>query len=335
MNPGKPPPPRHVSTPKPAATAPAKAAARPAVTAKRPLPARPVAAVAPAWSWTEQFKQYALLMRLHRPVGWLLLLWPTWWGLWCAARGLPSWKLLAIFSAGVIVMRSAGCVINDWADRWLDGSVKRTQDRPIAAGKVKPAEALVLFTVLMLIALGLVLLTDPLTIKLAGVGAVLAIVYPFLKRHTHLPQLWLGAAFGWSVPMAYAAQKGEIDTLAWLLFLANVLWSSAYDTIYAMVDRDDDIRMGARSTAILLGDMELVGIGILHASFLFAMWLVGERAALGWPYIAGWCVALGVIAWQHWVIRSRDRDACFLAFRHSHWAGMALFAGIAAAFAFP
>ncbi len=285
--------------------------------------------------WRGRLQQYALLMRLHRPIGWLLLLWPTWWGLWCAARGMPSWKLLAIFSAGVIVMRSAGCVINDWADRWLDASVERTRDRPIANGKVRPAEALVLFFVLLLVALGLVLLTDPLTIKLAGVGVVLAILYPFLKRYTHLPQLWLGAAFGWSVPMAYTAQKGEIDALAGLLFLANVLWSSAYDTIYAMVDREDDRRMGARSLAILLDDMDLVGIGVLHASFLAAMWLVGTRAALGWPYTLGWIIAALIIAWQHWAIRNRDRDACFFAFRQSHWAGLALFLGMAAAFAMP
>jgi 4-hydroxybenzoate polyprenyltransferase len=322
MNTRSPPP----SRPKPAV--PPRPGTRPAVSARK----APAPTPQPA-GWRERLRQYALLMRLHRPVGWLLLLWPTYWGLWCAARGLPSWKLLAIFSAGVIVMRSAGCVINDWADRWLDGSVARTQDRPIAAGRVKPGEALALFAALMLIALGLVALTDPFTIKLAGVGAVLAIVYPFLKRHTHLPQLWLGAAFGWSVPMAYAAQKGEVDAIGWLLFLANVLWSSAYDTIYAMVDRDDDIRMGARSTAILLGDLDLVGIGILHASFLAAMWFVGERAALGWPFAVGWCVALAVILWQHWLIRGRDRERCFLAFRLAHFAGMAMFAGIAAALA--
>ncbi len=299
-----------------------------------PRPAtRTVEAVVVGWDWRERFTQYALLMRLHKPVGWLLLLWPTWWGLWCAARGMPSWKLLFIFTAGVIVMRSAGCVINDWADRWLDAGVKRTRDRPIANGKVRPNEALVVFGVLMLIAFGLVLMTDAFTIKLAGVGAVLAILYPFLKRYTHLPQLWLGAAFGWSVPMAYAAQKGDIDALAGLLFLANVLWSTAYDTIYAMVDRDDDIRLGARSTAILLGDMDLIGIGILHASFLLAMWLVGTRAALDWPYTLGWIAAALIIGWQHWTIRHRDRDACFRAFRHSHWAGMALFLGMAGAFA--
>lgn len=316
----RPPPPRHKLPP---LREPVKPAAR-----RAPGPTLSMQSV-----WSERLKQYALLMRLHRPVGWLLLLWPTWWGLWCAARGMPSWKMLLIFSTGVILMRSAGCVINDWADRWLDASVERTRDRPIANGKVKPTEALLLFALLMLLALGLVALTNKLTMQLACIGAALAIIYPFLKRFTHLPQLWLGAAFGWSVPMAYAAEKGEIDALAWLLFLANVLWSSAYDTIYAMVDRDDDERMGSRSTAILLGDMDLVGIGILHASFLIAMWLVGSRAALAWPYTVGWLIALIVIVWQHWTIRSRDRADCFLAFRHSHWAGMALFAGMAAAFA--
>lgn len=283
------------------------------------------------FDWRERARQYALLMRLHRPIGWLLLLWPTWWGLWMAARGLPHWPVLAIFTLGVIVMRSAGCVINDWADRWLDREVKRTRDRPLVNGAVSSREALALFAVLLLIAFGLVWLTNPLTLRLAGVGVALAVVYPFMKRHTHLPQLWLGAAFGWSVPMAYAAEKGELDAMTWLLFLANVLWSTAYDTIYAMVDRDDDIRMGARSSAILLGDLDLIGIGILHASFLLAMWLVGSRGALAWPYQLGWCGALAVIAWQHWQIRHRDRDACLAAFKLSHWSGFALFVGMAAA----
>lgn len=279
--------------------------------------------------WREHLTQYALLMRLHRPIGWLLLLWPTYWGLWAAAHGMPRWDVFIIFTLGVIVMRSAGCVINDWADRWLDTEVKRTRDRPIANGKVSPREALILFAFLSLIAFSLVLMTNALTVKLAFVGAGLTVLYPFLKRHTYLPQVGLGAAFGWSIPMAYAAQKEEIDALAWLLFLANVLWSTAYDTIYAMVDRDDDLRMGARSTAILLGDLDTLGIGILHVCFLWAMWLAGSRADLGVAYTVGWCLALVVIAWQHWLIRQRNRDACFQAFRLSHWAGFALFAGMA------
>ena len=297
--------------------------------AKAPGRAPRLQAPIQGFDWRERAHQYALLMRLDRPIGWLLLLWPTWWGLWSAARGLPPWTTLLIFSAGVIVMRSAGCVINDWADRWLDGGVQRTRLRPLATGKVSSREALALFAVLLLIALGLVLMTNTLTLKLAAVGAALAIVYPFVKRRSHLPQLWLGVAFGWSVPMAYAAVKGEVDALGWLLFFANVLWSSAYDTVYAMVDRDDDRRLGARSLALLLGDLDLVGIAILHASFLLAMALVGDRAGLGWPYAVGWCAALLVIVWQHWRIRGRDREACFTAFQHSHWAGFALWLGMA------
>lgn len=297
---------------------------------RKPLPPRS-AALQRHFDWRERAGQYALLMRLDRPIGWLLLLWPTWWGLWSAANGFPPWSTLLIFTAGVIVMRSAGCVINDWADRWLDGGVTRTRERPLATGKVSSREALAVFAVLLLIALGLVLLTNALTIKLAAVGALLAIVYPFIKRRSHLPQLWLGAAFGWSVPMAYAAVKGEVDALGWLLFVANILWSSGYDTIYAMVDRDDDRRLGAHSLALLLGDLDLIGIGILHASFLLAMALVGSRAGLGWPYAVGWGVALAVIVWQHWRIRGRDRAACLAAFQQSHWAGFALWLGLALA----
>ena len=320
----KPPPPRKPS-PQPPQPVARRPVGRPGAAKPRPVPA------APGFDWRERAHQYALLMRLHRPIGWLLLLWPTWWGLWMAAHGLPHWQVWVIFTLGVVVMRSAGCVINDWADRWLDRGVKRTRDRPLVSGTVSATEALVLFAVLLLIAFGLVLLTNPLTLRLAFVGVGLAVVYPFMKRHTHLPQLWLGAAFGWSVPMAYVAEKGELDAMTWLLFLANVLWSTAYDTIYAMVDRDDDIRMGARSSAILLGDLDLIGIGILHASFLLAMWLVGSRGALAWPYQLGWCGALAVILWQHWRIRHRDRDACLAAFQLSHWVGFALFAGMAAA----
>ena len=281
--------------------------------------------------WQERARNYALLMRLDKPVGWLLLLWPTYWGLWAAAGGMPQWRLLINFTLGVIVMRSAGCVINDYADRWLDGQVKRTAQRPLVDGRVSPREALLVFAVLMLIALLLVAFTNALTIKLAAVGAVLAIAYPYLKRHTHLPQLWLGAAFGWSVPMAYAAQKGEVDAVAWLLFLANVLWSTAYDTIYAMVDRDDDLKAGAKSTAILFDDMDTVAIGIIHACFLCAMWFAGSRLDLGIAFTIGWCVALAIISVQHWIIRTRDRDACFRAFRLSHWVGAAFWVGMVVA----
>ena len=308
--------------------------------ARRVAPSRvatPDAAAAPsvaaARDWRDRARNYALLMRLDKPIGWLLLLWPTYWGLWAAAEGRPAWSLLVIFSLGVIVMRSAGCVINDYADRWLDGRVRRTAQRPLVDGRVSPREALAVFGVLMLIALVLVAFTNTLTIRLAVVGAVLAIAYPYLKRHTHLPQLWLGAAFGWSVPMAYAAQKGEVDPVAWLLFLANVLWSTAYDTFYAMVDRDDDLQAGSKSTAILFGDLDLVAIGLIHAGFLYAMWLAGARLQLGVAYTVGWGVALAVIVLQHWLARSRARDDCFRAFRLSHWAGAALWIGMVVGYA--
>ena len=310
--------------------APKSQARRVAHPAPRTAASTPQASLAgsPPRDWRERARNYALLMRLDKPVGWLLLLWPTYWGLWVAAKGMPSWSLLVIFSLGVIVMRSAGCVINDYADRWLDGQVKRTAQRPLVDGRVSPREALMVFGALMLVALVLVAFTNKLTIQLAFGGAALAIAYPYLKRHTHLPQLWLGAAFGWSVPMAYAAQKGEVDQVAWLLFLANVLWSTAYDTLYAMVDRDDDLKAGSKSTAILFGDMDLVAIGLIHAGFLYAMWLVGARLQLGHAYTIGWCVALAVIVLQHWLARSRDRDACFRAFRLSHWAGAVLWVGM-------
>lgn len=309
--------------------APKSQARRVAHPAARKPPATTASNTIASPDWRDRARNYAVLMRLDKPVGWLLLLWPTYWGLCAAAKGLPSWSLLLIFTLGVIVMRSAGCVINDYADRWLDGRVKRTAQRPLVDGRVSPREALMVFVVLLLVALMLVSFTNTLTIQLAVVGAALAIVYPYLKRHTHLPQLWLGVAFGWSVPMAYAAQKGEVDQIGWLLFLANVLWSTAYDTLYAMVDRDDDLKAGAKSTAILFDDLDLIAIGMLHTGFLYAMWLVGTRLQLGHAYTLGWCTALALIALQHWIARTRHRDDCFRAFKFSHWAGAALWLGMA------
>jgi 4-hydroxybenzoate polyprenyltransferase len=284
-----------------------------------------------AW---DRLREYALLTRQDRPVGWLLLLWPTGWGLWLAAKGLPPWGTLVIFTLGVLVMRSAGCAINDYADRWLDPQVERTRGRPLAAGRVSPNEALAVFGVLIAIALGLVLLTNPKTIALAGVAALLAVAYPFLKRHTYVPQIWLGAAFGMSIPMAFSAVTGEWPgALAWLAFAANILWATAYDTFYAMVDRDDDLRAGAKSTAILFGDLDLVAIGVVQGCFLLAMALLGARAELGGWYHAGLAAAVAVSAWQIWRARRRDREGCFAAFRASHYAGLALFLGIAAHYA--
>lgn len=275
---------------------------------------------------------YARLMRLDRPIGILLLLWPTLWALWLAADGVPPPGTLAIFVIGVVLTRSAGCVINDYADRWLDPKVERTRARPLASGEVDGTDALILFAVLMLCALGLVLLTNALTIYLALGAAVLAVSYPYMKRHVWYPQVVLGAAFSMSIPMAYTAIRGEVDAITVLLFCANLLWTTAYDTLYAMVDRDDDIKAGARSTAILLGDLDLIGVGILNASALLTLWLVGHRAELQWPFLAGLGLAALLMAWQLWHARDRERDECFSAFLNNNWVGMAVFVGIAASY---
>jgi len=348
-------PPREPATPRapPPSTAPdaRTAQAAPASQARRVAPptqavrggttARPVPADPPRWAaWMgprawERLGAYALLTRQDRPVGWLLLLWPTYWGLWLAAKGLPPIGTLAIFTVGVIVMRSAGCAINDWADRWLDPQVERTRERPLASGRVSPREALLAFLVLALLAFGLVMLTNPKTVQLSFAALALAVVYPFLKRRTYLPQLWLGMAFGMSIPMAWTAVTGEWPApLAWLLFAANILWSTAYDTLYAMVDREDDIRAGAKSTAILFGELDLVAVGIVQASFLLAMWFAGEQAGLGRIWHVAFGFALLVSAWQVWHARSRWRDKCFEAFHASHWVGALLYFGIALDLAF-
>lgn len=272
-----------------------------------------------------------VLMRMDRPIGALLLLWPTWWALWLAAGGFPSIKLLVIFTLGVFVMRSAGCAINDYADRKLDPMVKRTAGRPLAAGRVTPGEALVVFGVLLVVAFGLVLLTNPLTIKLAFAGAALAAIYPFTKRVTHLAQVVLGASFGWSIPMAFAAVSNDLPPLCWLLFLGNVLFSVIYDTEYAMVDREDDLKVGAKSTAILFGDDDLLVIGVLMGTFLLAMALVGSRAGLAWPYWIALVVAAGLFVWQQWIMRKRERLRCLDAFRNNNWLGGVLWLGMAVA----
>ncbi|KAB8198096.1 4-hydroxybenzoate octaprenyltransferase [Lysobacter maris] len=282
-------------------------------------------------SWRRKLPLYWQLVRGDRPIGTLLLLWPTWWGLWLAAGGVPPLWTLFVFSAGVWLTRSAGCVINDYADRWLDPHVERTRGRPLATGAVSGREALMVFAALMLVAFALVLTLNRLTVYLSVVGVVLAASYPYLKRYTHLPQVYLGMAFGWGIPMAFAAVQGEVPTLAWLLYVANILWSTGYDTWYAMVDRDDDLRMGSRSTAILFGEMDLVAQGVLYALFLAAMALVGQRAGLGPVYWGALALATLLVAWEFVITRRRERDACFRAFLHNHWVGAALFAGIAGA----
>ncbi len=284
--------------------------------------------------WRARTREYLVLMRMDRPVGALLLLWPTWWGLWAAAKDFPPVGMLVVFTLGVFVMRSAGCVINDYADHgWLDAHVERTRGRPMAAGRVSRREALSLFAGLLAFAFVLVLFTNTLTILLSFGGAALAAIYPFTKRWTHLAQVVLGAAFGWSIPMAFAAVTGEVPALAWLLFLANVLFSTIYDTEYAMVDRDDDLRVGAKSTAILFGDADRPILGVLMVTFLLAMLLVGTRLALGWPYWLALAASAGLFAWQQWLIRARDRAECLAAFRNNNVVGCVLWLGLLLALA--
>ena len=305
--------------------------------------AAPAIAPKPRIDWPhlrERATQYARLARMDRPVGALLLLWPTWWALWLAAQDFPPIGTLVIFTLGVWLMRSAGCVINDFADRKLDPEVARTRGRPLAAGTVSTREAMAVFATLIVLAFLLVLLTNKLTIELSLIGALLAVTYPFMKRYTYLPQVYLGCAFGWSIPMAFAAVKGgdiksfiAVLPLCGLLFLANVIFSTVYDTEYAMVDRDDDLRAGAKSTAILFGDADVPIIGVLMATFLGAMLLVAQRGHLHWPYFAGCGIAAALFAYQLWTIRTRDRDACFAAFRNNNWVGLAIWVGVVLSYA--
>lgn len=275
-----------------------------------------------------KLKQYALLMRLDKPIGILLLLWPTLWALWIAAGGVPDLHVLLVFAAGVVLMRSAGCVINDYADRNIDPHVHRTRNRPIAAGLVQAREALLLFAMLCLAAFALVLTMNRLTILLSLVGAFLAATYPFMKRHTHLPQVYLGAAFGWAVPMAFAAQSGEVPRVAWLLFTATVLWATAYDTMYGMVDREDDVRIGVKSTAILFGESDRAIIAMIQVLLLGALMLCGLAAELGGYYYFGLLLGATLLVYQQYLIRDRQPEACFRAFMNNNWFGAAVFTGI-------
>ena len=275
---------------------------------------------------------YWQLIRGDRPVGTLLLLWPTLWALWLAAEGVPPIKLLLIFCAGVWLTRSAGCIINDYADRWLDANVERTKQRPLARGVLSGKEALAAFVLMMLAAFGLVLLTNKLTIQLSVAGALLAATYPYLKRHTYFPQVYLGIAFGWGIPMAFAAVQNKIPQSAWLLFLANLLWTTAYDTWYAMVDREDDLKAGAKSLAIFLGDMDLPGLGVLFAGFLISLALLGRQYPFGLVYYACLAAAGVVILWQFKIAKLRHSEDCFRAFLSNQWVGMLVFIGFALSF---
>jgi 4-hydroxybenzoate polyprenyltransferase len=282
----------------------------------------------PAGRLASQLGEYALLMRLDRPIGILLLLWPTLWALWIAGAGRPDPHVFLVFVAGVVLMRSAGCVMNDLADRGIDPHVARTRERPLARGAVSPLEALLLAAALGAVAFGLVLTMNRLTVMLALTGAVLTIAYPFLKRFTHLPQVWLGASFGWSVPMAFAAQTGGVPRLAWLMFIAVILWAVVYDTMYAMVDRDDDLKLGVRSTAILFGDSDRHMIGVIQVLLMLALWLVGHQAGLGSWYLGALVLAAVLAAWQQYLIRARSAEDCFRAFLNNNYFGMAVFVGI-------
>lgn len=273
----------------------------------------------------------ARLMRLDRPIGIFLLLWPTLAGLWLAAGGVPPVKLLVIFTLGVVLTRSAGCVINDYADRWLDGSVARTANRPLATGEISGSQALVLFVALMLAAFFLVLFTNQITIALSLLALLIAVGYPYAKRHTYYPQVILGLAFSMGIPMAYTALERVPDAAAWLLCCANIFWILVYDTLYAMVDRDDDIAAGAKSTAILFGELDLIAIGILQLLAWLSFALVGLRAELSWPYWLALGVIAGLFAYQLLISRKRDPAGCFTAFLHNQWVGAALFGGVVAA----
>ncbi|MDH3531293.1 MAG: 4-hydroxybenzoate octaprenyltransferase [Gammaproteobacteria bacterium] len=281
-----------------------------------------------------QLRNYGRLMRVDKPIGIWLLLWPTLWALWIAAEGHPDQGLFVVFVLGVVVMRSAGCVLNDYADRKIDPYVERTRTRPLASGAVAPAEALLLFTALGLIAIGLATMLNRPARMLAIVGAVLTIVYPFVKRFVSIPQFILGAAFGWAVPMAFAAQTGELPQLAWLMFGTALIWAVIYDTFYAMVDREDDLRVGVKSTAILFGDVDLFVIAGLQFLMLLALCFVGLRAELGFWYYASVAAAAGLMTYHQWLARDRKPAGCFAAFLNNHVIGLVVFAGIVLHYSF-
>jgi 4-hydroxybenzoate polyprenyltransferase len=273
-------------------------------------------------------RAYWQLMRMDRPIGSLLLLWPTVWALFLAADGMPDLNILLVFVLGVLLMRSAGCVINDYADRDFDGFVKRTKSRPLPSGKVSPFEAVLLFLFLALSSFFLVLTMNTLTVQLSYVGIVLAAIYPFMKRFTHVPQLFLGLAFSWAIPMAWAAQANELPPQAWLLFIINSLWTIAYDTQYAMVDRDDDLKIGIKSTAILFGRRDKKIIGLLQVLTLVLMTALGHWMQLGLFFYVGILVAAALFGFQQYLIRNRERDDCFRAFLNNNYVGMVLATGV-------
>lgn len=279
-------------------------------------------------AWRERAMPYVRLARLDRPIGNFLLLWPMLWALWIAAEGVPDPLVLVVFVLGVLLMRAAGCVINDYADRDFDGHVKRTRHRPLARGEVSPRAALLFFAVLCLLAFALVLLMNDLTILLSVPGVLLAASYPFMKRYTYLPQVHLGAAFGWAVPMAFAAQAGAVPPVAWLVFIAAVVWATVYDTEYAMVDRDDDLKIGIKSTAILFGEADRLMIGVLQGVMLLCLVLIGAKAGLGGVYYASIGLGALLFVYQQYLIRDRSREGSFAAFLNNNYFGGVIFAGV-------
>lgn len=276
---------------------------------------------------------YARLMRLDRPIGIYLVLWPTLWSLWLAAEGAPDTKVLMIFIAGALLMRSAGCVINDYADQKLDRLVQRTKNRPLVTGEIKKNEALALFSGLAFTSFILVIFTNSLTIKLSFAAIALAICYPFMKRYTHLPQIILGAAFAWSVPMAFAAQTNTVPPQVWLIYMVTLVWTVTYDTFYAMVDREDDERAGIKSTAVLFGEMDKVMTGSLQVITVFGLLLMGKHFNLNWFYFLSIAGVIALFVYQQYLIKYRQKEQCFIAFLNNNWVGMLVFIGIAGHYA--
>lgn len=275
----------------------------------------------------EKLKLYAQLTRLDKPIGILLLLWPTLWGLWMAARGMPPLKELIVFVAGTVLMRSAGCAINDYADRDFDKHVERTVNRPLTSGKISGKEAVGVAVVLAVLAGGLALTLNAAAIQLAFVAAFLAGSYPLFKRFFAIPQAYLGIAFGFGIPMAFAAIRGEVPVLAWWLLIANVFWTIAYDTEYAMVDKPDDLKIGIKTSAITFGDHDVLAVMVCYAVFFIIMAWVGVTETLAWPYFMGLVVAGGIALYHYGLIKNRDRALCFKAFLHNHWLGLTVFVG--------
>ncbi len=277
-----------------------------------------------------QLKQFVSLTRFDRPIGIYLLLWPTLTALWIASEGWPGWHLLLVFALGTVLTRSAGCIINDLADMKFDGSVKRTQDRPLISGKVAPLEALLLAGSIAFFALLLVLTTNIYTVYMSVFAVIIAVIYPFMKRYTYLPQAFLGIAFSWGIPMTFTAVSNEVANVAWVLLIANLLWVVAYDTQYAMVDRDDDIKLGLKSTAILFAELDRSMIAILQVSFVATLLLVTRSVELSVYFYFGLSGAIGLFIYQHYLTWNRSREGCFKAFLNNHWVGFSVFLGIVA-----